>query len=59
MDAKLKKFLDNSKIKYKVVEHKKVYTALNEAETQHLNEKTVAKTVLVKMARTSVTIGAS
>ena len=48
MDAKLKKFLDNSKIKYKVVEHKKVYTALNEAETQHLNEKTVAKTVLVK-----------
>ena len=48
MDAKLKKFLDNGKIKYKVVKHKKVYTALNEAETQHLNEKTVAKTVLVK-----------
>jgi len=58
MDAKLKKFLDSNKIKYKVVEHKKVYTALNEAVTlastsrgrsgQHLNEKTVAKTVLVK-----------
>ena len=48
MDKKLQKFLDNSKIKYKVVEHKKVYTALNEAETQHLNEKTVAKTVLIK-----------
>ena len=48
MDKKLQKFLDSNKVKYKVVDHKKVYTALNEAETQHLNEKTVAKTVLVK-----------
>lgn len=48
MDNKLKKFLDSNKIKYEVVEHKKVYTAFNEAETQHVNPKEVAKTVLVK-----------
>src|SRR3989338_2736714 len=48
MDTKLKKFLDKSKIKYEVVEHKKVYTAFNEAETQHLNVKEVAKAVLIK-----------
>ncbi|MBI4050279.1 MAG: YbaK/EbsC family protein [Candidatus Doudnabacteria bacterium] len=48
MDAKLKKFLDANKIKYKLEEHKKVYTAFNEAETQHLKPKEVAKTVLVK-----------
>lgn len=48
MDTKLKKFLDQNKIKYKVEEHKKVYTAFNEAETQHLKPKEVAKTVLVK-----------
>ncbi len=48
MDAKLKKFLEQNKIKYEVSEHKKVYTAFNEAETQHLNVKEVAKAVLVK-----------
>lgn len=48
MDTKLKKFLDTAKIKYEIAEHKKVYTAFNEAETQHANAKEVAKTVLVK-----------
>lgn len=48
MDTKLKKFLDQNKIKYELHEHKKVYTALNEAETQHVKAKEVAKTVLVK-----------
>ncbi|KKW29313.1 MAG: hypothetical protein A3K06_03025 [Candidatus Doudnabacteria bacterium RIFCSPHIGHO2_01_52_17] len=48
MDKKLQKFLDENKVKYEVVEHKKVYTAFNEAETQHLNVKEVAKAVLVK-----------
>lgn len=57
MDNKLKKFLDGNKIKYRIIEHKKVYTAFNEAETlaspsagrsgQHVNPKEVAKTVLV------------
>lgn len=48
MDTKLKNFLDKNKIKYEVSEHKKVYTAFNEAETQHLKGKEVAKTVLIK-----------
>ena len=48
MDMRLKKFLDSNKIKYTAHEHKKVYTAFNEAETQHLKAKEVAKTVLVK-----------
>ena len=48
MDTKLKKFLDSNKTKYALTEHKKVYTAFNEAETQHLKGKEVAKTVLVK-----------
>jgi len=48
MDKKLKTFLDKNKIKYSLSEHKKVYTAFNEAETQHLKGKEVAKTVLVK-----------
>ena len=48
MDKKLKIFLDKNKIKYSLSEHKKVYTAFNEAETQHLKGKEVAKTVLVK-----------
>ena len=52
MDKKLQKFLDENKIKYKVAEHKKVYTAFNEAETQHVNPKEVAKTVLVKAGKT-------
>lgn len=48
MDTKLKKYLDSHKIKYQIHEHKKVYTAFNEGETQHANMKEVAKTVLVK-----------
>lgn len=48
MDTKLKKYLDSHKIKYQTHEHKKVYTAFNEGETQHANMKEVAKTVLVK-----------
>lgn len=48
MDTKLKKFLDTNKTKYSVEEHKKVYTAFNEAETQHIKPKEVAKTVLIQ-----------
>lgn len=48
MDKKLQKLLDGNKTKYEITEHKKVYTAFNEAETQHLKGKEVAKTVLVK-----------
>lgn len=48
MDKKLERLLSDNKIKYKTHEHKKVYTAFNEAETQGLKGKEVAKTVLVK-----------
>ena len=48
MDKKLEKFLKENKVKFTITEHKKVYTAFNEAETQHLKGKEVAKTVLVK-----------
>ena len=48
MDAKLKKFLEKHKAKYDLVEHRKVYTAYDEAETQSLKAKEIAKTVLVK-----------
>ena len=48
MDKKLRKFLDENKIKYKISEHKKVYTAFNEAETQHMKAKEIAKVVLIK-----------
>lgn len=56
MDTKLKKFLEQTKTKYKLHEHKKVYTAFNEAETQHLRAKEVAKTVLVKADKSYVLI---
>jgi Ala-tRNA(Pro) deacylase len=51
MDTKLKNFLEKNKIKYELHEHKKVYTAFNEAETQHIKPKAVAKTVLIKAGK--------
>jgi hypothetical protein len=51
MDTKLKKFLDKEKIKYKLVEHRKVYTAFNAAETQHASDKQVVKIVLGKLSK--------
>lgn len=48
MDTKLKKFLAANKIKYKLHEHKKVFTAHDEAQTQHIKTKEIAKAVLVK-----------
>jgi Ala-tRNA(Pro) deacylase len=48
MDAKLKMFLDAGKIKYKLHAHKKVFTAHDEAQTQHIKTKEIAKVVLVK-----------
>ncbi len=57
MDSKLKNLLDSNKIKYQIHEHKKVYTAFNEAETQHLKTKEVAKTVLVKLDSSNSSYG--
>ena len=53
MDTKIKKLLDSAKIKYQLISHKKVYTAFNEAETQHIDPKTVVKTVFVKLSKPS------
>ncbi len=53
MDKKIEKLLLENKIKFKIVEHRKVYTAFTEAETQHLDPKTVVKTVLVKFSKPS------
>ncbi|MFA6296732.1 MAG: YbaK/EbsC family protein [Patescibacteria group bacterium] len=48
MMKKFESFLKNKKAKYKVVSHRKVYTAWDSSATQHINIKTVAKTLLVK-----------
>ena len=45
---KLINLLDKKKIKYKLIEHKKVYTTYDTAQTQKVDLKTVAKTLLVK-----------
>lgn len=44
----LEKLLKQNKIKYEVVEHKKVFTAFDSAETQHEKLSEVAKAVLLK-----------
>ncbi len=48
MLKKLENFLKNKKAKFKTINHRKVYTAWDSAATQHINIKTVAKTLLVK-----------
>jgi Ala-tRNA(Pro) deacylase len=44
----LEKLLKQNKIKYEVVEHRKVFTAFDSAETQHEKLSEVAKAVLLK-----------
>lgn len=46
---KIIKYLDKNKIKYEIVGHRKVYTALDSAETQKLKPQLVAKTLVMKM----------
>ena len=48
INKKLEKLLKDNKIKYQILEHRKVYTAWDAAETQHLKESEVAKAVLLK-----------
>lgn len=48
MDKKIQKFLETEGVQFEVIKHRKVYTAFNAAETQHINPKEVVKTVLVK-----------
>jgi Ala-tRNA(Pro) deacylase len=44
----LEKHLKQNKIKYEVLEHRKVFTAFDAAETQHVKLNEVAKAVLLK-----------
>ncbi len=44
----LEKLLKTNKIKFEVVEHRKVYTAFDAAQTQDIKETEVAKAVLLK-----------
>jgi Ala-tRNA(Pro) deacylase len=44
----LEKLLKSTKIKYEIVEHRKVFTAFDAAATQDLETKEVAKAVLLK-----------
>jgi len=45
----LEKLLNNAKVKYEVLAHKTVYTALDKAKTLKINPKEVVKTVVVKL----------
>lgn len=45
----LEKFLKDTKVKYELVKHKTVYTALDKANTLKIKPKEVAKTVVLKL----------
>lgn len=45
---KLEKLLNENRIKYKTIEHRKVFTAYDAAETQHIKTSETAKAVLLK-----------
>ena len=46
---KVIKYLDSAKIKYELVDHRTVYTAYDKAETLGIPQKTVGKTLVIKM----------
>jgi Ala-tRNA(Pro) deacylase len=45
---KIINFLDQNKIKYRILEHKKVFTAYDKSQTLKVPEKIVGKTLVVK-----------
>jgi Ala-tRNA(Pro) deacylase len=47
----LGKLLQESKVKHKIIEHRKVFTAFDSTQTQHLKATEVAKAVLLKGKR--------
>lgn len=51
MNKAIQKLLESNKIKYKNIEHRKVYTAFNEAETLASDARGVVKTVLIKLSK--------
>ncbi len=48
---RLTNLLEKAKVKYEIIKHKTVYTAMDKAETLHINPKNVAKTVVVKIGK--------
>lgn len=46
---RLRQFLDDNDVKYTVISHSTVYTALEVAELTHISGRKIAKTVMVKM----------
>lgn len=49
MPKSLQNLLEKNKVKHKVVDHKTVYTAMDAAQTQHINPKEVVKTLVMKV----------
>lgn len=49
IQKKLEKLLKDTKVKYEIVKHKTVYTALDKANTLKIKSKEVAKTVVLKL----------
>lgn len=58
MDIKIKKYLEKNNIKYTILEHRKVYTAYNSAETQHKKTGDVVKTILLKLSNREFVLAA-
>lgn len=46
---KVLNYLDKNKIKYEIVKHRKVYTALDAAQTQKIKPQLVVKTLVMKI----------
>ena len=47
--GKVKKFLDENKIKYTILQHSSAYTAQEVAASAHISGKELAKTVMIKI----------
>jgi Ala-tRNA(Pro) deacylase len=45
----LQNLLARNKVKHEVIDHKKVYTAMDSAETQHIKPQEVVKTLVMKI----------
>ena len=53
---KIINFLDKSGIKYEVIDHRKVYTAIDKARTLKIKEKVIGKTVILKVNKLSIIV---
>ena len=53
----LQNFLDKNKIKYDVLEHRTVYTALDKAATLHIKSSAAGKTVVVALDNKNYALG--